>query len=78
MGSASGFQPARQLLVMPWLRGDPLLPRVPAPSLLLRPTTSLALGLSVPACHHAGMMAGLMGTATHLCPSCVAVPVPVG
>ena len=35
MGSASGFQPARQLLVMPWLRGDPLLPRhprVPAPS----------------------------------------------
>lgn len=53
----------------------PPLPRVPAPSLLLPPATSLIPGLSVPACRHAGLMAGLMGTAMHRCPSCVAVPV---
>lgn len=76
MGRASGFQPARQLLMMPWLCGDPLLPRVPAPSSPLPPAASLAL--FVPGCHQAEMVVGLMGTATHLCPGCVTAPVPVG
>lgn len=74
MGSASGFQPARQLFVISWLHRDTRLPRVPAPSLMLPPATSLAL--SIPARCHAGMVVGPMGLATYLRPSCA--PVPVG